>query len=101
MKKKEQETKARATEMKHALFSSSVHNCSNPKRYKKLSETDSSNNESETEISLKESSTSRIEMSEESDVENQPVDPKNVLEGSFVLVKFEKKKSVFQYMLVK
>lgn len=98
MKKQEQERKQRVKEMKRALNLLSDTNITpKPKRQKKTVETDS---EDETDISLRESSCSSIEeMSEGSDIENEtPVMSEDIKEDSFVLVKFEKKKSVLHYV---
>ncbi|KAG7300114.1 hypothetical protein JYU34_015655 [Plutella xylostella] len=100
-KKKEQERRQRAKEMKRALHllseTSNIIPKTKPKRQKKTVETDT---EDETDISLRESSCSPIEeMSAESDIESEtPVMTGNIQEGSFVLVKFEKKKTVKHYV---
>lgn len=98
MKKQEQERKKRAKEMKRALhLLSDTSKTVRLKRQKKTVETDS---EDESDISLRESSCSPIEeMSEGSDIENEiPVMTENIKEESFVLVKFEKKKTVLHYI---
>ncbi|KAG5892730.1 hypothetical protein JTB14_001101 [Gonioctena quinquepunctata] len=98
MKKQEQERKQKAKEMKRALYLlSDTNRATKPKGQIKTIETDS---EDESSISLRESSCSPIdEMSERSDIETEtPVMTENMKEESFVLVKFEKKKTVLQYI---
>ncbi|CAB3250457.1 unnamed protein product [Arctia plantaginis] len=70
---------------------------SKPKRKKQSTDTES---EDETDMSLRESSCSPIEeIAEGSDVENEtPVLTEFVKEKRFILVKFEKKKSVKHYV---
>lgn len=97
-KKQEQERRQRAKEMKRVLHLLSDSNITTkPKKQKKTEETDS---EDETYMSFRESSCSPIEeMSEGSDIENEiPVLAEHIKEESFVLVKFEKKKSVLHYV---
>ncbi|XP_022834564.1 uncharacterized protein LOC111362220 [Spodoptera litura] len=91
MKRLEKERKSRAREIKKAL---SLLN------EDKTKEIETSSSDSET-ISLRESSASpfdELEENEEEDVRVELVDPENVKDGAYVLVKFEKKKSVIYYV---
>ncbi|KAK9869983.1 hypothetical protein WA026_006080 [Henosepilachna vigintioctopunctata] len=64
-------------------------------------ETISSDSETDEDVLLRESSASPydvLEENEEVDDYEEPVDPKNIIDGVYVLVKFKKKTSVIYYV---
>lgn len=102
MKRLEKERKSKAREIKRALslLNEDYVKSSKPKR-NKTKEIEIICSDSETDISLRESSASPFDVLEENEEEDDhevPVDPENVKDGAFVLVKFEKKKSVIYYV---
>jgi len=102
LKKKEQERKCNAKQIKRALKLLSKPKLANPKRLKKTQRIES-DDEVETDISFRKSSTSPDAISEESDSANEheppvSIDPQDITVNSFLLVKFETKKSVHYYV---
>ncbi|CAB3229729.1 unnamed protein product [Arctia plantaginis] len=102
VKRLEKERKSKARELKRALslLNEDYDRSSKPKR-NKTKELETVSSDSETNISLRESSASPFDVFEENEEEDdhqEPVDPENVKDGAYVLVKFEKKKSVIYYV---
>ncbi|XP_044762023.1 uncharacterized protein LOC123319221 [Coccinella septempunctata] len=102
MKRLEKERKSKAREIKRALslLNEDCDKSSKPKR-NKTKEIETTSSESETDVSLRESSASPFDMLEENEEEDdseEPVDPENIKNGAYVLVKFEKKKSVIYFV---
>lgn len=101
MKRLEKERKCKAREIKRALSLLNEDNTVPSKQ--KRNKTKESNiilcSDSETDISLRESCDSPLDVVEESEDDYEvPLDPENVKDGAFVLVKFEKKKSVQHFI---
>lgn len=99
IKKMEQERKAKAREVRRALNVLSEPVVTKPKRSRKTIEI-ASETESDDE-SAWESSSSFDELFEDSNTENEvpvSINPQNITEESFLLIKFEKKKSVTYYV---
>ncbi|XP_046972441.1 uncharacterized protein LOC124539186 [Vanessa cardui] len=102
MKKLEQERRARAREMKRSLVGFNLKT-----KNKKVKNTKSQESDSDgSDISFQESSTSVID-EDENEHENFEINnsqltvdviPENIKDGSFVLVKFPKKKSIIYYV---
>ncbi|KAI4456655.1 hypothetical protein MML48_8g00010095 [Holotrichia oblita] len=102
MKRLEKERKSKAREIKRALslLNEDCDKSSKPKR-NKTKEIETSSGDSETDVSLRESSASsfdKLEENEEEDDYEEPVNHENIKNGTYVLVKFEKKKSVIYYV---
>lgn len=101
MKRLEKERKSKAREIKRALslLNEDYVKSSKPKR-NKTKEIEILCSDSETDFSLRESSTSPFDELEENEeeVHKETLDPENVKDGAFVLVKFEKKRSVIYYV---
>gem|GEM_PF-4842399 len=102
MKKKEQERKYNAKQIKRALKLLSKPKLANPKRLKKTQRTEN-DDEVETDISFRKSFTSPDAISEESDSANEheppvSIDPQDIIVNSFLLVKFETKKLIHYYV---
>lgn len=102
MKRLEKEQKSKAREMKRTLnlLNEDCDKSSKPKR-KKTKEIETVSSDSETDVTLRESSASPFDVLEENEEEDDyvvPVDPENIKDDAYVLVKFEKKTSVIYYV---